>query len=323
MSLKLPMTSSRDHARQTLRLGIVRFHTLLDNARRLLDLVQDGNEKLAGEYIFDRQYVVSLVDGAVVQLGRLVFDAQVLRPEEAEALYEAYDAQREAAVRLLSAALRGEEEARHADPSTGPEFRLLRDAVRWMEGSTGARDASPSALLDAILDQAVLALAPPVRRAAPDRSLEIATQRGSIPLDLIDLEGLEDWPPDPDRRPLTLRNRPLDLMLGGAGSESTGAGGHEGARRGRWLVVLNDQQLSLFGSRDEFRVVAEAALCGDPSRDFVFLWSRSVDDLPGLGSVGLSPRRTGRGLAAWRYDRPTRDLEETLTRLGGALWGGT
>ena len=64
---RLSRRSMRRAAVRELRIRSVRFRKLLENTRGIIDLFDDGREKLEGEFIYDRQYVVSLVDKVIVR----------------------------------------------------------------------------------------------------------------------------------------------------------------------------------------------------------------------------------------------------------------
>lgn len=319
------MFSSRQSAREDLLLGVVRFRSLLENARGLMDLIQDGKEKSGGDYILDRQYIVSLIDGAVERIGKLVFDARVLRPQESDRLYAAFDDCKATARRLSSSAMRREDDARRSAERSGDwaesmESGLLLDAVRWMEGPTTSEELAPMELLDKVLDHAVCGLEPVVCGVAADRSMDVVTPHTRDRLDLVDLEGLEDWGEGKDAPITPLRNAPLRLMLAGAEEEEPqGASSDDRASRS-WLAAIGDHELSLFSMVAGSRIAVEASFSGEPSDDFVFVSAKGVDDIRSLAAPGLTSRETDLGHHLWWCDLPPRDLEKHLIRLGAMLW---
>jgi hypothetical protein len=55
-----------------------RFRQLLRNYGRILDRQADAAEKQAGEYILDRQYIVSLVEVVIDLAESIIFDLNVI-----------------------------------------------------------------------------------------------------------------------------------------------------------------------------------------------------------------------------------------------------
>ncbi|MDA3896526.1 MAG: hypothetical protein PF482_10300, partial [Desulfobacteraceae bacterium] len=118
----------------------IRFKKFLENARVLLDLFNDGREKVLGEYIFDRHYVVSLIDSVLERLGMMVYDASVLVPKSGETLYAMYDKHKLAAGNLIGFSVSGNggktSGSNNAELSLSaePEYQLLSDVLRWFDG---------------------------------------------------------------------------------------------------------------------------------------------------------------------------------------------
>jgi len=79
----------------------IRFRELLRKTQALMHLIDDGQEKLSGEYILDFHYIASLIENIIDNLRLLVFNACVLVPEGGEALYLSYDAHRATARNML------------------------------------------------------------------------------------------------------------------------------------------------------------------------------------------------------------------------------
>jgi pyruvate,water dikinase len=65
-----------------------RFRQLLRNYGRILDRLADAAEKQAGEYILDRQYIVSLVEIVVDLAESIIFDLNVITDNRHYAFYD-------------------------------------------------------------------------------------------------------------------------------------------------------------------------------------------------------------------------------------------
>ena len=318
------MFSKRQQAIEDLRLWIVRFRRLLENARRLMDLARDGAEKSGGDYIFDRQYVVTLVEEAVDQAGQLIFNAHVLAPEGSDALYAAYDDMRRRAQALLSTPSNREDDSADLqgaeDIQRTPEFRLLAAVNGWLDGSGAAGEPSLPDLLGMSFDHVA-------RGFSAARSLRLATRSFSVGggcpegrLELVDLEQRPDWS---EQAPVSVRDlhcKPLELMILGARQEGPDAGPRAAGASRRWLAAIRGDQLSLFSLGDMPLVHSEAALTGRSDADFAFLVTQEGAGLEERMPPGWAGRRTDRSHLFWSYDVPSRDLEDRLIRLGRTLF---
>ena len=72
------MGRKRTFSPERWRLHVARLGSFLANARAIRDLCDDARAKYEGDYVFDRQYVVSVVDRVLEHLEALLFDARVL-----------------------------------------------------------------------------------------------------------------------------------------------------------------------------------------------------------------------------------------------------
>lgn len=118
----------------------IRLGQFIEDAKKLLALFDDGREKALGEYIFDRHYVVTLIERVVEGLGMMVYDASVLVPEYGEEFYRVYDRQTLTAKTLLDpsllaagSSLRGSLSLENSDAAE-PEYQLLFLALEWFNG---------------------------------------------------------------------------------------------------------------------------------------------------------------------------------------------
>jgi hypothetical protein len=318
------MFSKSQQALEDLRLWIVRFRRLLENARGLMDLARDGAEKSGGDYIFDRQYVLALVEEAVEQAGQLVFNAHVLAPEGSDALYAVYDDIRRGAQALLSTPPDREDHAADLqeaeDIQRTPEFRLLAAVNRWLSGSGAADEPSLPDLLSRTFDHVTSGLdASRTRRLATHPF----TVGGTCPegrLELVDLDERQGWAGETPVSIQDLRCKPLELMILGARQEGPDAGSRAAGAPRRWLAAIRGDQLSLFSLGDLPPVHSEAALTGHADADFAFLVTQEGAGFAERMPPGWTGRRTDSSHLFWSYDVPSRDLEDRLIRLGRTLF---
>jgi len=321
------MFSKRQQAVEDLRLWIVRFRRLLENARRLMDLARDGAEKSGGDYIFDRQYVVALVEEAVDQAGQLVFNAHVLAPEGSDALYAAYDDCRWLAQALLSTPAGREDVATDLqeaeDFQRTPEFRLLAAVNRWLDGSGTAGEPSLPDLLSGSFDHVARGFADVRIRRLDTHPFTVGGPCPEGRLELIDLEGRPGRTGEAPGSVQDLHCKPLELMILGARQEEPGAGSRAASTPRSWLAAIRGDQLSLFSLGDVPLVHAEAALTGHPDADFAFLVTQEGAGLEERMPPDWTGRQTDRSRLFWSYDVPSRDLEDRMIRLGRTLFCGT
>jgi pyruvate,water dikinase len=115
----------------TLNLRCTRFRQLVRNYGRILDALADAAEKQAGDYILDRQYIVSLSEVVIDLTEAVVFDLNILAGQRYESFYQLLDGFR-SEIRDIIAAEDGAGEPPESDaeeiavaraiaPPTGPD----------------------------------------------------------------------------------------------------------------------------------------------------------------------------------------------------------
>jgi len=144
----------------------IRFHQFVENTRKLLDLFDDGREKALDEYIFDRHYVITLIDRVVQRLGMMVYDACVLVPENGPAFYRVYDGHVLTAKRLVGSNPSGQATRSH-DPApvdtpdaAEPEYQLLFQALDWFNGKGKRLDATVMPFMEEMFSKVTQNLEP-------------------------------------------------------------------------------------------------------------------------------------------------------------------
>ncbi len=306
----------RAEAITRLRLQAARFRKMLDNARSLLALMADGREKRAGEYIFDKQYVMSLVDNLLERAGMLVLDACALVPRGGETLLSGFDRQKGYAGREFFAA----EIVSEPEAAVEPELALLSQVLAWCEESTDVRREPLMGLV----------------RQAFDHVFESSNRDG------------DPWPGLLDDSPSIHRTDGLRLLVipeFGDGSASAlapnrplppcrpfgallpigpdGAGGRarSGAAATRWLAVMSEERLLLRGLSDGRQTWVAAAMTGRVQSDFAFAFLPRGLNPDELKAEQLHLDETSLGTMAWCERAPTEVLERCLAALGRTVFG--
>ena len=310
----------------------VRFRKFLENVRGVLDLHEDGLEKRRGDYIYDPQYVASLVDRTLERCAMFVFDAAVLAPAATEGLFGRLDALKSGA----HATILGEAAAPSRDASAGapaeelgpapeppevePVDRMLDSALAWMSDSSTSGSPSVMGLVRDALDHVFHGSAAGCGCLGP---------RGAHRSGPVEPAGLADLGvgsrPAPAVAPQALGCRPLALLIVGAEEETEaragGAGAAEPGALRTWLAVVDEDYLDLSCTSAGLHVRLAAWLTGNVDVDFVFFAMDGDGAGPGLPPESFRVERTARGLYTWRYQAPTDELEQDLIRLGRALFG--
>jgi pyruvate,water dikinase len=94
----------QEDAVRLLHLRCTRFRQLVRNYGRILDAAADAAEKQAGNYILDRQYLVSLSEVGLDRAEAVIFDLNVLAGQHHDAFYPVLDRFRSQIRRIIPAA---------------------------------------------------------------------------------------------------------------------------------------------------------------------------------------------------------------------------
>jgi len=326
---KLKRTSARETGIRDFCIQTIRFKKFLENARSLLDGFEDGREKFFGEYIFDRHYVISLIDRVVEQLGMVVYDASILAPESGEALFAAYDKYKLAAENLIASNGLGmnnrlSDSAAAISDRDDPEYRLLSDAMRWFNGKGApAAPADQPTVMDfmkqvffAVMD----ALDGPdnvAKQAVIENSGTLAAGQCLNVVDLWkDAQGL----PKTRRSVSDLRSVPFRHLLMDTGGEKGKAGQHS-LKTGDWVAAITDDQLSLSTLNSDVRFRLETLASGYESSDFIFVFADRSVNLNALLPGGFHVEDSEDGRFAWNLDVSANTIGEHLMVIGRNLFG--
>lgn len=317
---KIKKISHRETGIRDFCIETIRFKKFLENARVLLDLFADGREKVLGEYIFDRHYVVTLIDGVVDRLGMMVFDAVVLAPESGEGLYAAYDRHKLAARNLIEKGTAGTGAA--ADDGTDPEFRLLSEVLKWCEGAGPADGTSVLAFMRRTFFQVIQRLE---SNAAKERKKN-ALEKAGIPAAGMGIYVVDLWKdavetPAKNRSVRDFASIPFRRLLVDAGqgnAETPGLPSGNGAAR--WVAAVSEYQLSLSALRPDARLRLETLASGHESSDFIFIFADSQALLDKILPDGFHVERADDGQFAWSLDMRAKTIEDALMIIGRNLF---
>ena len=317
---KLRKTGRREQEVRAFCLQTIRFKKLLENARAVLDLFADGREKVRGEYIFDRHYVVSLIDGVLDRLGMMVYDACVLAPEKGEFLYAAYDRHKRLARQLIDGeapAWTTATEAGGGSPADDPEYRLLSEALQWFDNTGRSGDETVMGFIRQAFVDVISGL-------GADDLIKGLLEKKRLPLLDPGLYVIDLWQdaltqPSPGRTASQFNSLPLRQLLKEA---AAGGASRSGAAPAvpAWVAAVGEYQLSLQSLLPAFRFRLETLASGHESSDFIFIFTDRADLLDRILPPGFHIEGTDFGRFAWSLDISAKTIEEALTLIGRNLF---
>jgi hypothetical protein len=324
-----PFSSSKgERAGATgLRLQSIRFWKLLENARAINDLFADGIEKIRGDYIFDRHFVVSLVDKVLEKMGMMVFDACVLTPKGGMLLYKLYDEHKKTARQCF---FRAEEHPCNAELTSfgsdlpdEPEFKLLAGVLSWINNRFRENSLTVMDFLKLIIDHVISGL-DEVEVKFPDTGSHFLRMSSKGVENLFRITDLGGGVTGTESSELSLRDlycRPLGLMFIGLDHRDSGNDRTGKLAARKWLAVASDEHLSLQSADTRGGVRLEATLGGYVDSDFIFIFVKSPTDPEEFVPEGFRIEKTKLGAVCWTYDVPSSSIENDLIHLGRWLFG--
>ena len=305
------------------RLELTRFRKLLENVRVIMNLVDDGREKLHEEYIFDRHYVTSLLDQVIERAGMLVFDAVVLAPEGGEPLYQLHDRLKAFAVDQF---IKGEGEHANFDQlpvlkpvPEEPELAMLFYLLSWITGPMPDGQPSMMVLIRSVIDHIIPGLRDGLFLEDTRNWIDWSCTGTRHHIQVVDLEeglfkegllSLQD-----------LECRPLGMMFIGASGEGTSKEEQKTQPIKNWVAFTGREKLSLCGTDPNNKLYFEATLSGHTDADFIFLFAEKPLDPQVFLSNAFHVEKTELGALAWIYDVPGHSMEYSLSQLGSNLFG--
>jgi hypothetical protein len=322
--LKLDKLKKITHREPEIRdfcIQTIRFKKFLENARAMLDLFEDGREKALGEYIFDRHYVVSLIDSVIERLGMMVYDACVLVPKSGEDLYAGYDRHKLAAANLINwkgpAGKTGESETAILSE---PEYQLLSDALFWLTG----KDATDAETVMGFMKQTFFHVIQGLEStdAVKNRTLfETSNVKATdMGLYLIDLWKDALALPETKRAARDCNSVPLKhlLMDAGGGESKIGDGNRQGDPD--WVALVTEYQLSLKSLKPDLEFRLETLASNDAQSDFIFIFAGQSANLNKLLPAGFHIEKTRYGHLAWNLDMSAKTIEDSLMTIGRGVF---
>jgi len=301
----------------------IRFKKLLENATALLDLFEDGNEKLSGEYILDRHYVTSLIDSVVEKLGMIVYDACTLAPEKGELLYAQYDTHKLKAEKLIEQdnTLEKKEISNNdileSTPLIYPEYQLLSDTLKWLnreESGTTVMDLAKQTLLngiggiesmDSLKDEIIF-------------KLDGLKNQGSN-IYLIDL-----WkdPFNPLKKPRSLDDIdsvPFKRLLSDIANYDSSTTSTFSAKSITWAAAASEHEISLNTLNSDFSFRLDAVISGYEDLDYIFVFTDNSFNTDHIIPQGFYTEKTSYGQLSWKRYVSAQTIEDNLITIGSNL----
>jgi len=317
---KLKKISHRETGVRDFCIQTIRFKKFLENARALLDFFEDGREKVHGEYIFDRHYVVSLIDGIVERLGMMVYDACILVPENGQELYATYDKHKLTAANLIGSGASGSMSA-ETNEADDPEYQLLSDVLRWFDGAAATEEISVMDFMKQIFFYVIQGLETVDRsknRTLFENSNVLAADRGIY---LIDLWKDALALPKEKRASSDFNSIPLKHLLMDAGGRDAKAGAGDIQTNGLWVAAVSEYQLSLNALNQDFQFRLETLASGYEQSDFIFVFADKTAALDTILPAGFHVENSNYGQFAWNLDVSAKTIEDSLMIIGRNLFG--
>lgn len=324
---KIKKISQKEPILRQFCIQTIRFKKFLENARALLDLSEDGREKFFGEYIFDRHYVVSLIDGVVERLGMMVYDACVLVPGSREELFDAYDHHRLRARNLIQSGSPGGRNGISGDAGTNlddPEYQLLSEALRWF-GGAGTADGSPKGetvmnFMKHVFFFVIQGIA--ADKSMMDRSLFESSGARVPDMDiyLVDLWNDALSLPEKKASVTDFSSTPLRHLLMNVDElnrKTPSNGMHAG---GGWVAAVSEHQLSLTTLSPDFKFRLETLTSGYEGADFIFVFTDNTTIIDRILPAGFHVENSNYGQFAWSLDVSTKTIEDSLMAIGRNLF---
>ncbi len=327
---KLKKISHKEPGIRQFCIQTIRFKKFLENARALLDLFNDGREKALGEYIFDRHYVVSLIDRVIERLGMMVYDASVLVPKNGETLYAMYDKHKLAASNLINFSASGNggvksgSDASEISLSAEPEYQLLSDVLRWFDGKevpadTTVMDFVKQTFFYVIQFDAIGGFESSdsmQNRNLFENSDVLSSDMGIYLVDLWK-DALEL--PEASRSVRDFNSVPLrHLLMDVGGREATGP--KKDSNGIPWVAAVSEYQLSLSTLKPDCRFRLETLASGYEQSDFIFIFADKSAGLDSILPAGFHVESTDYGQLAWNLDVSAKTIEDSLMIIGRKLF---
>jgi hypothetical protein len=318
---KLKLTQHRKTGIRDFCMQTIRFRKLLENAYALLSILADGNEKILGEYILDRHYVISLIDSAVERLGMMVYDACVLAPECGKELYLQYDRHKLKAVELISNNRPSGKKniAVHASISSDPEYELLSDVLAWLNGES---PETATTVIDFMKQTFVHVFKHLDAGNNSAVELLLANNISKAPDCNVFLLDLWENTVAPSAKPLSLKDIdsiPLKLLLMNAEGGNLSPLPDDKTKTPTWIATSSEYQVSLRMLEADCSFHLEATASGCEQSDFIFIFTGTSVNMENILPKGFHKEITDYGQLAWKLDASLESIEDSLISIGRNL----
>ncbi len=299
----------------------IRFRKLLENARGLLALLADGNEKVLGEYILDRHYVTSLIDSSVERLGMMIYDACVLVPEFGETLYTQYDRHKRRAGELISQNSPSATKDMEANTniSSDPEYRLLSDVLTWLNGEP----SDPGSTVIDFMKQTFVRVLKHID-IGNNSTIELLLSNNVSKAPGSNMFLLDLWedavvPSVKPHSPYAINCIPLKLLLMDADGDNLSPLLDDKNKTATWVATASEYQLSLKILEPDCSFHLEATVSRHEPSDFIFIFADTTINTENILPQGFHTEITNYGQLAWKLDTASKDIEDSLISIGRNL----
>ncbi|MBF0103586.1 MAG: hypothetical protein HQK77_22025 [Desulfobacterales bacterium] len=303
-----------------IRLEFVRFRKLLENSRALMSLMEDAEEKMRGEYIFDRQYVLSLIDESIEYMSMAAFDLSVIAQDASEMIYGLVD---ELKAFTQTYFIERKKDIQISSPfidlakttSSEPEFVFLAQVLAWMKGPLPNGNVSVTEFVRQVFDKAVPALKK-ADMSNPSIHLKKLAHSTLNCFHLIDMD--EAVKSKMELSIHELKCRPLITML-----TSNATANHSIAQESadaKWLALMEHDRLSLRGIINSRDILIEVTQSGYMDADFMFMFISHPLISNTLFPQNFKTLMTDKAIFGWSYHLSDYQIEQSLTHIGTSLF---
>jgi len=321
---KMTKTSQGKMDLMKMRLQTIRLKKMLENTRGIIDFIDDGKEKLSGEYIFDRYYNVSLVDKIIERTRGAIFDSSVLVPEGSKKIYSSFDeckkfAEESLLIPFTQKSITDLNSSNDETFEDTPEYKMLTNALSWAGNFKQKNRKSIMDIVSNVFDHVFSCFEEDKSKIKGTYRLEIESHGSINQIELIDLgEGIresEDGLYSFDN----LNCKPLRLILE-ENFEKRLNGSEKPVKK--WLATITDTYLGLQNLEPDFTLHLETTLMDNMDSNFLFLYSKNVNADKKQLQPDCSFTETPLGRLTWNNKTDLSGFEKNIDRMGDMLLGG-
>lgn len=307
------------------RVRVVRVRHLFAQVSAIVHLFIDGQEKLSGAYIFDRHYIISLVDKIIDLSRKLVFDASILAPEDMRDCYADFDAcKQEAENRFLKQAVMDQADTAADQGSqvfeSTAEYHQLQLVLNWIGGHEAGERVSIFEFINGTLRHVLRVFENDQRQMQSDCRLTLSVNGLPIHIEYLNVDGGMREQTDRQVSLEDLTCTPLIALLRGALEEA--APGPASAWGPMWALGGSDE-LSLFQTSPTAPFWLEVSPAMDDRSCRVVLFTQieglNFKKMPADLRADLTPGE----ILVWKSESAIGDIQQMLTSLGGILFGSS